>query len=291
MDLLRDGDKQEDKENENDIIEMIVPMWKARDPDLKLVLPLNEVMDLLRDVVLAMRDQGKKGRWEWDEEMMAVSSTNQIGTENVSRSALRVANELRLQVTGDNVSVFSAIRAVLRKAILLNDADGTALDDMDKLDSAIKTDSAVSAQLGMTAKAKRKQEKLQQKGSDGGDLLNLEEMIAARFIQKRFKDLVERKNQAERAALARWITKEEFEASRERAKQETRKTIAEEKRRAAGEDPDSRSASPATPKSRGRVGAFTSAEPRQPAPSVSSGAPVSDNVGDSRTVEARGVSK
>ena len=94
--------------------------------------------------------------------MMAVSSTNQIGTENVSRSALRVANELRLQVTGDNVSVFSAIRAVLRKAILLNDADGTALDDMDKLDSAIKTDSAVSAQLGMTAKAKRKQEELEE---------------------------------------------------------------------------------------------------------------------------------
>ena len=192
------GDKQEDKENENDIIEMIVPMWKARDPDLKLVLPLNDVMDLLRDVVFAMKEQGKKGRWEWNEEMMAVSSANQ----SVDRNALRVANELRLQVTGDNVSVFSAIRAVLRKAILLNDADGTALDDMDKLDSAIKTDAAVSAQLGMTAKAKRKQEKLQQKGSDGGDLLNLEEMIAARFIQKRFKDLVERKNQAERAALA-----------------------------------------------------------------------------------------
>merc|ERR550537_1529845 len=160
---------------------------------------------------------------------MAVSRTNQ----SVDRNALRVANELRLQVTGDNVSVFSAIRAVLRKAILLNDADGTALDDMDKLDSAIKTDAAVSAQLGMTAKAKRKQEKLQQKDV-GGDLLNLEEMIAARFIQKRFKDLVERKNQAERAALARGITKEEFEAQRERAKEETRKTIAQEKRRAAG---------------------------------------------------------
>merc|ERR1719199_1341729 len=124
----------------------------------------------------------------------------------------------------------------------------------------------------MTAKAKRKQEKLQQKGSDGGDLLNLEEMIAARFIQKRFKDLVERKNQAERAALARGITKEEFEASRERAKEETRKTIAQEKRRAAGEDPDSRS---------GRA-PLTYAELRQPASSVSSDAPVSEVVGDSR---------
>ena len=32
------GDKDSDKENESDIIAVVADMWKARDPDLKLVL-------------------------------------------------------------------------------------------------------------------------------------------------------------------------------------------------------------------------------------------------------------
>merc|ERR1719316_2040753 len=63
------------------------------------------------------------------------------------------------------------------------------------------------------------------------DVLSLEEIYAASFIQQRFKDLVARKREAERAALAKGISKEEFEDAREKAKQEKREQVLEERRR------------------------------------------------------------
>merc|ERR1719247_905169 len=74
------------------------------------------------------------------------------------------------------------------------------------------------------------------------DMLSLEEIYAASFIQKRFKDLVARKRAAEQSALARGYTKKEFDAQRERAKEEKREQYIEEKRRASLKKEDGGSA-------------------------------------------------
>jgi len=227
------GDTDDTKEDESEIIAVIVPMWKERDPDLKLVLPLGEVMDLIREVVIEMRHQNRRGRWEWVEDCPLVSP-DQI----VDRQVLRSANELRLQVSATGqVHAFSAIRAILRKAILLNDP--LALEQMDTLDRTMQTDQNV-ASLGMTARAKKRQDKIINQDED---MLSLEEIYAASFIQKRFKDLVERKRSAQEAALARGISKKDFEAQRERAKEEKREQM-EEKRRNSSVGVNSAASSP-----------------------------------------------
>jgi hypothetical protein len=120
-----------------------------------------------------------------------------IGREaELNSHLIRHAKLLQLQITeSGHVHAFSAVKAVLRKAIVSENSSNDAVDELVKLDQRVLRGDPSVSQWAASRRAKQRVEMVRQRTQGEGAMLSLDEIYAATLIQKRFMELLRRREQ------------------------------------------------------------------------------------------------